>query len=93
MARRGLRESDADLKRGSEYTFRQSTVEICHVLPVSFVFDRVHCRHGVERVRQQRRFGHADQKAGDASDHSCEADDRFDTETGNVSLIERSAPR
>jgi hypothetical protein len=81
------------LKRGSEYTFVPSTVEISHVLPVSFVFDRLHRRDVIDRVRQQRRSRHADQKAGDARDDTGEADDRFDTETGNLSLIERPAPR
>jgi hypothetical protein len=81
------------LTRGSEYTFSQSIVEICHVRPVSFVFDRLHHRHRVDRVRQQRRSRHANQEAGAASHHTGADDDRFDTETGNLSLIERFAPR
>jgi hypothetical protein len=81
------------LTRGSEYTFSQSIVEICHVHPVSFLFDRLHRRYRVDRMRQQRRPRHADQEAGAARDHTGDADDRFDNETGNLSLIERSAPR
>jgi hypothetical protein len=82
------------LTRGSEYTFVQSIVEIYYVCPASFVFARLHRRRRVKRVRQQRRSRHADQEAGTASDHTgAAADDRFDTETGNLSLIERPAPR
>jgi hypothetical protein len=82
------------LTRGSAYTFVQSNVEICHVLPVSCVFNRLHRRHVIDRVRQQRRSRHADQEAGAASDHTGAADDdRFDTEAGTLSLIERPAPR
>ena len=93
MARSRLRESDTDLTRGSEYTFSQSIVEICHVRPVSFVFDRLHRRHRVDRVRQQRRSRHANQETGGTGTRTCKANDRFDNETGNLSLIERSAPR
>jgi hypothetical protein len=57
------------------------------------VFNRLHRRHVIDRVRQQRRSRHADQEAGAASDHTGETDDRFDTEAGNLSLIERPAPR